>query len=588
MKKKFIWLIVSCLMVAALVLASCAPAVVEKKEATVVTKEPEKKVEKVEEVVEEETKYGGILTSSYGQPMLNWDWYNPSVGQNEMLGFIYDQLMIGNWWIDRDVCSFRGIHEYRMRSDAWAGNLAESWENPDPLTVIFHLRKGVRWQNKPPVNGRELTADDVVWNYERFFTVPKYANHSLTQNVESVTAKDKYTVEFKLKQVYSPIMEYAGWLWICPPEVTETYGDMEKWEHQIGTGPWMIDDYVPDSAITYIRNPDYHMKDPDGKQLPYLDGVKMLFIDDMATQLAAIRTRKLDLQTFETAITWENKPSLEATNPELKFSMAPEGALWSMWLKSTKEPTSNVKVRQAMSMAVNRDEIANEMFGGTASAFAWPAGPEWDCYTPLDECPAAIQEIYRWSPDNVAKAKALLAEAGYPNGFDTSIQYHAAGGFQIWEEAMELVKAYWAEIGINLELRPVDAGTMATLRSMPFPYDDILAAWGGQESPAAVYYFKYRTGGPWNRAIVSDPVIDEYVNKAMAEYDRAKQAEYYKKVTMQILEQCYDVTLPRVNYFPCWNPWVKGYNGEMGLTGSKRGHVFARIWVDEAEREEYK
>ncbi|GAI68865.1 unnamed protein product, partial [marine sediment metagenome] len=190
--------------------------------------------------------------------------------------------------------------------------------------------------------------------------------------------------------------------------------------------------------------------------------------------------------------------------------------------------------------------------------------------------------------DNVAKAKALLVEAGYPNGFDTSVQYHAAGGFQIWEEAMELVKAYWSEIGINLELRPVDAGTMATLRSMPFPYDDILAAWGGQESPNSVYYFKYRTGGPWNRAIVSDPVIDEYVNKAMEEYDRTKQAEYYKKVTMQILEQCYDVTLPRVNYFPCWNPWVKGYNGEMGITGSKRGHVFARIWIDEAEREEYK
>ncbi|GAI90873.1 unnamed protein product, partial [marine sediment metagenome] len=142
MNKKIIWLITSCLMVAALVLASCVPAVVEEKEAKVVTKEPEKKAEEVEEVVEEKTKYGGTTTTLIAQDVLSFDLLDLMILNHYWNSFTHDTLLVADWWIDRDIANYRNKQQY-LNEALWVGSLAESWEKPDDTTIIFRLRKGV-------------------------------------------------------------------------------------------------------------------------------------------------------------------------------------------------------------------------------------------------------------------------------------------------------------------------------------------------------------------------------------------------------------------------------------------------------------
>src|SRR3989441_11332225 len=124
-------------------------------------------------------------------------------------------------------------------------DLAESWTQPNDTTFIFKLRKGVRWHNKPPVNGRELTAEDIKYTYERFLTLKGNPNRSMLEQVEKVEALDRYTVKFTLSEPSAWLLDYLGAtvMWVVPKEAVEKFGDLKRAEACIGTGPWMLERY---------------------------------------------------------------------------------------------------------------------------------------------------------------------------------------------------------------------------------------------------------------------------------------------------------------------------------------------------------
>src|SRR5262245_38286932 len=127
-------------------------------------------------------------------------------------------------------------------------DLAERWEALDDTTYVFYLRKGVKWQNKPPINGRELVAEDVKFTYDRFLTEPGNTNRYLLDSVERVEVVDRHTVKFRLKEPYVwlvSVLAYPLSMWIIAPEVVEKYGDLKKPETAIGTGPFMLERYEP-------------------------------------------------------------------------------------------------------------------------------------------------------------------------------------------------------------------------------------------------------------------------------------------------------------------------------------------------------
>src|SRR5438094_4736554 len=142
------------------------------------------------------------------------------------------------------------------------GDLAESWTQPNDTTYVFKLRKGVRWHAKPPVNGRELTADDVGYTVDRFLKVKGNANAYMLDSVTKVEPVDRYTVKFTLKEPFAWFLDMIAnpmALAIIAKEVVEKHGDLKKPEAVIGTGPYMLDSYRPNTGITLVRNPNYFL-----------------------------------------------------------------------------------------------------------------------------------------------------------------------------------------------------------------------------------------------------------------------------------------------------------------------------------------
>jgi peptide/nickel transport system substrate-binding protein len=137
-------------------------------------------------------------------------------------------------------------------------DLAERWEQPDDTTVVFYLRKGVRWQNKPPVNGRELTAEDVKFTFDRFLTEKGNPLRFMLDPVDRVDVVDRYTVRFRLKEPFVWLVQMLAnpsGTWIVPREVVEKYGDLKKPETAIGTGPFVLERYEPNVKTVFKRNP---------------------------------------------------------------------------------------------------------------------------------------------------------------------------------------------------------------------------------------------------------------------------------------------------------------------------------------------
>ena len=215
--------------------------------------------------------YGGTLTYASRVPTLYVD---PRFGGCLLCWFspVAEKLGIGDWGIDRE--EFDLISGY-MPLSVIKGSLAESWEVPDDKTYVFHIRKGVRWQDKAPMHGRELTANDIEYNWHRMLglgsgydePIPNLWGELAGVPWESITATDKFTLVVRLKEpnlgaLRNILIHHSGVIY--PPEVIEASktdewpeGRIEDPMSVVGTGPYMVADYVEGSSMTFTKNPDY-------------------------------------------------------------------------------------------------------------------------------------------------------------------------------------------------------------------------------------------------------------------------------------------------------------------------------------------
>src|SRR5438067_2055097 len=170
-------------------------------------------------------------------------------------------------------------------------DLAESWSQPNDRTYVFKLRKGVRWHPKPPVNGRELTADDVKYTYDRFLQIKGNPNRSMLGHVEKIDVLDRYAVKFTLSEPFGWFLDYLAntVMWIVPREAVEQFGDLRRAEACIGTGPWMLERYEPNTRLIFVRHKDYFVPG-----LPYADGVEVTVDEDPSSRMASWIAGKYD------------------------------------------------------------------------------------------------------------------------------------------------------------------------------------------------------------------------------------------------------------------------------------------------------
>ena len=272
-----------------------------------------------------EPQYGGTITTATTSYPTNFD---TTSWPGSDWGTWYESLFEPDWTIDRDTWSFAGNF---FPDQYWTGNLADTWELTDPQTMTVTLKQGILWQDKPPVNGREFVADDVVQHYDRMlgtghgYTEPIGMFMGVIGSLANVTATDDYTVVFHFKApsagtAFQTLADRAICNCIEPPEVVAAQGgSITDWTGVVGTGPWILQDFVEGSSLTVVKNPNYHGTDPCHPEnaVPYADELVLLVMPDQSTQLAALRTGQIDLNDSQLLIQWQQAQSLQETNPEL-------------------------------------------------------------------------------------------------------------------------------------------------------------------------------------------------------------------------------------------------------------------------------
>ncbi len=540
----------------------------------------------------EAPQYGGTIT--YGRPNHgeHTDAWFIGGWATHFVSEVTEKLVIADWAIDRKINHLR---TYDMPWSVFRGALAERWLTPDPTTIIVHVRKGVNWHDKAPMNGRELTASDVEFNFHRLyglgsgFTEVSPVTGTKKEIIDSVTATDKWTVVFKLKRpdLHSLAKLLDGWeSQIYPPEVIKEHGDITDWRNLVGTGPMELANYDEGRAMKWTRVDNYWGFDEKfpANRLPYVDEINAIVMTDMATRLAALRSGKIDIlgTAGDSQLrSIDQVKSLRQTNPEIKmWNFDFRAGTGFVFNNINKPPFNDIRVRQAMQMALDLETINETFFSGFGDPTpnGLMANSKAGVGTPFEEWPEEIKPYYRYDPEG---AKKLLAEAGHPNGFKTRLDYDVRAD----PSYAELVTAYWRAIGVEVENYTADA-TQTTAYWRDNTAEGLIGAVTAI-TYEATQLERWTTGDMWNGAAGSDSKYDELWQRAHTAATIEEFNRWAKAANLRLSELQWIITGPLTPQFNVAQPWIKGYNGEVSV--SKNGHystVLTRVWVDQALKKE--
>jgi len=455
------------------------------------------------------------------------------------------------------------------------GDLAESWTQPTDTTYVFKLRKGVKWHNKPPVNGRELTADDVVFSVNHFLTVKGNANAYMLKSVEKVEALDKYTVKFTLKEPFVWFLDMISnphAVAIVAKEVVDKHGDLKKWESVVGTGPWMLEAYRPNVGMTFLRNPNYFVAGQ-----PYIDKVELTVDEDNASRMAAFLSGKYDLGwefpgTINRTDWVQIKDTLKQKRPKLQTLEYPSPVMNHISMRTDQKPFSDIRVRHAMSLAIDRKAIIEQAYEGTGVMN--PPVPaalrEWS--VPFDK----LGEGAKYYKHDPAEARRLLAAAGYPNGFPASMCFTTYGS-TLLVDIMQLVTKDLKSVGIDAKIDQKEYG--AYISTCFYGKFDAMT-FGPQTGflePDNFLFGQYYPEELKNQSHINDPVVADMLVRQRRTFDAAKRRELIYDIQRHLAKQQYYVQMPSGVYIAVWEGALKNYGSNMGYDYGGR---LQAAWLD--------
>ncbi|MDR7545169.1 MAG: ABC transporter substrate-binding protein [Armatimonadota bacterium] len=420
--------------------------------------------------------------------------------------------------------------------------------SPDGKSFTFTLRTDVKFSDGAP-----LTADVVKWNFDRIVN-PNFkaggALAALTGYVGS-TIIDEHTVQVNFKAPYAPFLTYAagGTLSLISPKSTPAQGDTVN-QKPVGSGPFIVTEYVPKDRIVLSRNPQYNRQAPwsDHAGPPYLEKVVFRIVPEVGTRTTTVETGETQMiSTFAMPAAVLTRLS---ANRNLRVDRNPYPGAPRIWLLNVRmPPTDDVKVRQAINYAVNRVAFAESLYKGSgARAFA-----------PLTMHMLDDPSLRTFYPYNPSKAAQLLDEAGWKMGPDNvrqkdgkpmtlvinSINYGAGN----WPE-VELLQGWLRQLGIDARIksqarppwyednyRCATNGPVMFLRSVD--WDGLYALFGSAN-----------IGGNFNWSCYANAEVDRLLQQGRTEFDRAKRRAIYLRIERILLEQA--VSVPLVDEFSVW------------------------------------
>ncbi len=536
-------------------------------------------------------EYGGTLTvgairmSPDKDPFSNWT--------TDIMGSVIEKMGMVDWAIDRDTYPFIG--GYPAPLYALKGALAESWEQPDDKTIVLHIRQNVHFHDKAPVNGREVTADDVEYNFHRLLGLGKFTDagpnpHASVATLtsipwESVTATDKWTVVFKLKEprlrALNHVLE-SHQTGLQAREVIEQHEEYD-WRNLVGTGPFMLTDVVEGTSFSLTKNPDYWGYDekyPENR-LPYVDETRFLVIPEVATRLAALRSAKIDFigeQGGGLLNSVDQVVSLQRTNPELVIHQWALRADTGTFLNPSEPPYDDIRVRKAMQMALDVETMNDTYYKGYSDTIPrGRVGRGMKGAFLFEEWPEELKKGYSYDP---TRAEALLDEAGYPRGGD-GMRFKTT--MLAWPfhdlNLVELQAAYWREIGVDVDLDVAADGAQLVARQAAADFGMTVLNNGTEADPVTAVSW-YWSGHPRN-AVVLDPQYDAMYDALLAATTYEEETRLIGQMDRHALENFWHLwAAPMSPWFTVHQPWVMGYNSEGAFGGGQYHVVFSRLWID--------
>ena len=453
-------------------------------------------------------------------------------------------------------------------------DLAESWTQQNDTTYVFKLKKGVRWHPKPPVNGRELTADDIKYTYERFLTITGNPNKPVLEYVDRIEALDKYTVKFTLKEPNAWFVDLLASTstWIIAKECVEKFGDLKKVESVVGTGPWMLERWEPNVKLTYVRNPNYFVSG-----LPYADGVDMLIDKDPSSRLATWLAGKTDFgPEYQHAVRWLDAPVARQRKPGLQTAEYTWLTSGSTGFKLSNPPFGDLRFRRAMARATNVAEVYESL---AFSQGHWTPNPivpaafgEWSI--PIDQLGPEGKKLYEF---NTGEAKRLLAEAGYPNGFKTTVEAPATVYGPDFDDSVQITVKNWKAAGIDADLKLKEYG--AFISSTIFGKFDamFLGLRGAWADPEAYFYRWFMPGQPLNVWGVNDPKLIDMIKLQRRTFDVAKRKQVLYDIQRYIADQALFGPDGSIKILSAWDAHIKNY---MPNNGFDYGGRLMAAWID--------
>jgi peptide/nickel transport system substrate-binding protein len=379
-------------------------------------------------------------------------------------------------------------------SGAIQPSLATTWQNPDPTTWIFSLRKDVKFHD-----GAELTAADVKASIERVISL-KGPAAPLWTAVESIETPDSSTVRIKTTAPVGTLLANAVLLPIGPGAKMGADG---FWSKPIGSGPFKVASWTPDADLRLEANPDYWGGPPGLKSLV------LRFIPEVAARVTALETGEID---FAHQLPPDQLPALRR-NADLTVETPPSYTYYFVWFNSSRPPFTEKKIRQAMIHALDVDAMVKDLLSGAAKRASSPIPESIFGY--------AAQQPYAYDP---AKAKQLLAEAGHPNGFETSLIWNPGSGPQDREVTQAMV-SYWNAVGVKVRsLEQERAVWLDNLIKLNWDLDfqtNSVTTGDADFTLGRLYKSEAKRNG------YANPELDKLLNEASASVDQNKRKELY-------------------------------------------------------------
>lgn len=466
-------------------------------------------------------KRGGVLKAAFAADPAGFD---PVRGPSGMSHVVIEQVYSTLMALDSDAKPYPELAESFQMSD-------------DGLQYTFKLRSGVKFHN-----GDELTAEDVKFSFDRLRAKDSgYSYTAQVETIDSVDVVDKLTVRFKLSKVTGPFLVYMAFPGssIVPKKLVESGHDLNA--KPIGSGPFKFVSYEPRSAIKFERNENYFQ---EGK--PYFDAMEYRIIPDITALTNAVASGEVNFSNEIPAKDWASiKANAALTTQTLEGSR-----YYWMIPNNTKKPLDNPKVRQAIGLAVDRSAIVAGAFFGQATAIRGGVIPKWNWgYADIN---------YFGEKSEVAKAKALLAEAGYPNGFETSITM--ASSFPPMMAMAPIIQANLAAIGIKAKIDSME---------VPRYWDEI---WGPSKFDMTAMYWlspladpddfvtnNYKRGMAVNVQKSGSAELDAILDAAKQATTQDARKGLYKKMQQMSLDEMGIIPLVNGHLLIAHSKKLQGY-----------------------------